>query len=526
MFMPPSEADRLVEEGNALLMAGQVDQAADRFRAALRLEPNQPMALTKLAEIALLRKDHVLARDYVAAAMAIEPNFAPAWGELSLALWLAGQRSDALVAARRSVEIQPPNPRLRLRLAQFAAWMGHGDEARLAVAPLLAPNTGEDITRATAISLLGELAVAEGRFHEADPHLLQALALAPGLPSATVILGMNQLRRGNFADGWINFAAREPAAPLYPDGVPPQLGTPWTGQDLRGKSILVADDQGHGDSIQFFRYLPMLKALGPAAITLRSFPPLVRLLAQAAPYATVTAALPPDARFDVHCTSTNLPRWFGTTAETIPAPIPYLGPPDRLPLAPAGTGLNVGLAWSGDARHTRDHLRSIPAACFLTLADLPGFCFHSLQHQVRPEDRPALEARPAIRRAVEDAQDFADTAALIAGLDLVITVDTAIAHLAGAMGKPVWVLLHVAPDWRWQAERADSPWYPTARLFRLAPSEWGERARRRATVRSSRGAAGSRSAEPAAARSEQGWEPLVERVAAALRDLAGTPSGG
>jgi hypothetical protein len=157
---------------------------------------------------------------------------------------------------------------------------------------------------------------------------------------------------------------------------------------------------------------------------------------------------------------------------------------------------NVGLVWSGDARHTRDHLRSIPAEAFLGLAGTPGIKFHSLQHVVRPADLPALTTRPAISRDVEKAADLADTAALIARLDLVITVDTAIAHLAGAMGKPVWIILHVAPDWRWMADRADSLWYPAARLFRVAPPEW--------------------LGQPTGA----DWVPVLDRVAAALRDFA------
>jgi hypothetical protein len=208
----------------------------------------------------------------------------------------------------------------------------------------------------------------------------------------------------------------------------------------------------------------------------------------------------------LQCNSTSLPRWFGTELESIPAYVPYLWPPAhlksgmKLPSARGGRP-HVGLVWSGDARHTRDHLRSIPAALFLTLAGAPGINFHSLQHEVRAVDLPALTARPAIGREVEKASDLADTAALIARLDLVITVDTAIAHLAGAMGKPVWVLLHVAPDWRWLTERTDSPWYPTARLFRVTPAEWLVVERSGAAEVADGG----------------GWGPLLERVSVALR---------
>ncbi len=223
------------------------------------------MALTKLAEVALRRKDHRLATERLNAALAIEPHFAPAWGELSHARWLAGRCLDALEAARQAVAIQPPNPTLRLQLAQVAAWTGHAAEARQALAPLLDPDWCERSIHATAVSLLGELAIAQGRFDEADTHLREALRLLPTRSATRMMHGMNQLRLGRFADGWVDYAAREDIAALFPDGCPVLPGEVWQGQDLAGKTILVADDQGHGDAIQFFRYLPLLKARGAKA---------------------------------------------------------------------------------------------------------------------------------------------------------------------------------------------------------------------------------------------------------------------
>jgi hypothetical protein len=233
-------------------------------------------------------------------------------------------------------------------------------------------------------------------------------------------------------------------------------------------------------------------------VILRSFPKLQRLLAASDPETKVVGAVLDGTPIDYHCSSTALPRWFGTELGTIPWSGPYLRAPAR-PTArmklPSGRRLKVGLAWSGDPRHTRDHVRSVPAALFLRLADLPGISFHSLQHEVRPADRPALDASPAIGREVERARDFADTAALIARLDLVVTVDTGVAHVAAAMGKPTWIIVHIAPDWRWLADRADSPWYPTVRLFRVTPADW--------TVQ------------------DKGWPAAIGRVKAALWDFAG-----
>jgi tetratricopeptide (TPR) repeat protein len=521
MFMQQPEADRLVQAAVADLINGRFAQAASRLEEALRADPQHNMALTKQAELALYRKDHEAALALTGAVLAIEPNFAPAWYQRAAAFWSAGRKTDAVQAVRRAVDIQPPNPEFRLRLAQFSAWTGRGADTPEVLAPLLAAERHDPINHAAAVSMLGELAIAEGRFDQAPPYLDRALALQPSLEVTRMLRGMNQLRLGRYHEGWADYAAREAIPELNPEDAPPQAGQVWQGQAwhaqawhgqaLAGKTLLVTDDQGHGDAIQFFRYLPLLRDRGAAHVTWRTFPALVRLLGDAAPYATVLNALPEGVRFDFHCNSTSLPRWFGTELDSIPVFGPYLRPPSHLKSLlkrPTGRRLKVGLVWSGDARHTRDHLRSVPADTFLTLADLPGISFHSLQHEVRPADLPALNARPAIGREVEKAADFADTAALIASLDLVIAVDTGIAHLAGALGKPVWIVLHVAPDWRWLTERVDSPWYPSVRLFRVTPAEW---LRRGGSVPDASGPE---------APDEAGWDPILGRVATALRALA------
>jgi Tfp pilus assembly protein PilF len=507
------EAQVLVEKAHVALQARQTGTASELLQRALRIDPANPMALTKLAEVALAGQDHRQALRHLDAALQHEPHFAPAWTEMAHALWLLGRRVDAVPAARKAMDIQPHNARFRLRFVQFAAWTGQISEARTALAALLDPKATEPNTHATAIGMMGEICVAEGRFDAATPYLEDALGRLPGLPAARVILSLNRLRLGYFDAGWPDFGIREAGSELYPGGPPAGYGPWWEGGDLTGKSLLVADDQGHGDAIQFFRYLPMIRALGPAQITWRTFPPLVRLFADAAPDVTVLAGLPAESRYDTHCTSTSLPRWFGTTATSIPSPGPYLAPPSRLSRLkrPAGARLRVGLVWSGDSRHMRDHLRSIPASVFLQIADVPGIAAHSLQHQVRDYDQSPLRQRPAINRDVEKALSLADTATLIAGLDLVIAVDTAVAHLAAAMGKPVWLLVHSAPDWRWQTERTDNPWYPTIRLFRLKPSEWVDRVPRSET--------GAPQAPESVEPDDMGWQPLIRRVCRALRDF-------
>jgi hypothetical protein len=174
---------------------------------------------------------------------------------------------------------------------------------------------------------------------------------------------------------------------------------------------------------------------------------------------------------DLHCLTSDLPFLLRTRLDTIPAEVSYLRAPAAVPV-PIKPELRVGLVWSGDARHPRDHHRSIPAALFLPIVDGLHIHCHSLQLPVRDSDLPALRARPGIARIDGASHDFADTAALIEQLDLVIAVDTAVAHLTGALGRPLWLLLPSTADWRWLTKRTDSPWYPSARLFRADTRGW------------------------------------------------------
>jgi tetratricopeptide (TPR) repeat protein len=454
------------------------------------------MTLTVLGELMLGQRDYAEAVEWFDRALASERHFAPAWFHRARALWFSGRQCESLESARQAQAIQPANIEYRIQRAQLAAWLGFSREAHEMLRPLQNDTGLNDGKRAHVASAEGEVAIAEGRTEDANRHLKHALALNPDMPAPRTMLGMNQLKRGEFAEGWVNYASREAIRHYYPDGPPRLPGQVWTGQSLAGCSIIVIDDQGHGDSIQFFRFLPRLLALGAKQVTLLTFPGLDRLFRQAAPRLTVLTNLPAATRADYHCNSTVLLRWLGVSLETIPDWAPYLFAPAsagiRLPAQPrSGRMPQVGLAWSGDPTHTRDHLRSIPADLFLGLADLPGIGFHSLQRVVRPADQPALQRRRRIGRAAEDAVDFADTAALIDRLDLIVTVDTGVAHLAAAMGKPVWLVLHRIADWRWLTDRDDSPWYPTMRLFRGQAAEWGD--------------------------GDLGWQPLVGRVAAALR---------
>jgi len=312
-----------------------------------------------------------------------------------------------------------------------------------------------------------------GRFADALAIYQAVLERAPDCAPAQINMGALLLLHGNFADGWPAFAWRR-------HGQQGQLAV-WNGRPLDGRGILIRGEQGAGDNIQFLRYVADVESLGGRPVVL-TLPGMKRLFAGLAGGAHIVE--PGDQVSDLACEVPvmDLPGLLGTTAETIPAEVPYLSAEPALVaewrerLGPA-RGPRIGLCWQGNPDKPRDHLRSIPLARFEALFGLAGSHWFGLQ--VGPgEDQAAAfadhQSFTHLGAALGESPDkFVDTAAVIANLDLVISVDTAIAHLAGAMAKPVWVLLPFVPDWRWMLERTDSPWYPTARLFRQpAPGDW------------------------------------------------------
>jgi hypothetical protein len=258
----------------------------------------------------------------------------------------------------------------------------------------------------------------------------------------------------------------------------------WKGEDIAGKTILLHAEQGFGDTIQFVRYAPMVAARG-AHVVLEVQAPLRRLMSNLPGMDRVIKHGDLLPKFDLHCSLMSLPLAFNTEVDTIPGDVPYLSAPssaiaearERFPSREEGTGsLRVGIVWSGNPEHRGDAQRSIHLSALEPLAGIPGVTLISVQ-----KGTPAAQIREVseeLRSQIVDADaalnDFADTAALVSTLDLVISVDTAVAHLAGALGVPVWLIVPYLADWRWLENREDSPWYPTARLFRQpTPGDWG-----------------------------------------------------
>jgi len=296
-----------------------------------------------------------------------------------------------------------------------------------------------------------------------------ALALKPDFAHARWNLSLALLLDGQLVEGWREYDARLALPELGRDRhrFP---GQSWDGTALAGKTLLVYPEQGLGDALQFARYATLLMETG-ARCVIRCLDALAPLLATIPGVAEVSRddeALP---QYEAHLPLLSLPRVLGTTPETIPATVPYIAVSDvkravaRAMLARAGRPPRIGLCWAGNAAHGNDRNRSLPLAALAPLFAVPGIAWFSLQ---QGKAAAQIAASPAADHLVPLLADTAlvDTAALIAELDLIITVDTSIAHLAGALARPAWVLLPFAPDWRWQLGRDDSPWYPTLRLFR------------------------------------------------------------
>ncbi|MFK3740118.1 tetratricopeptide repeat protein [Massilia sp. TN1-12] len=408
------------------------------------------------------------------AALDLDPGFAAAWANLGYALDAAGRKREAEDAYRRAIALDPHELQNSLNLGTLLTALRRLDAALDVYAAAIAH--GHD---APALhSNLGMTLACAGREREAEDHYRLALARDPDHRKAPFNLAYLLLRQGRWEEGWRRLEARP-----WIDVLQRHFGMPrWQGGPLAGRRILVGVEGGHGDMIQFGRYAALLKEAGAARVGVLCQPELVALFGGLRGADESIALDRPLAAGDWDCwvAPLSLPLLFGTRVDSVPAAVPYLVPDaarvaQLAPLLAAVPGaLKVGLAWKGNPRHENDAARSLPSLSVLApLAAVKDVRWFSLQKGAGEgesvEGFAPVDLAPAIR-------DFADTAALVAGLDLVITVDTSVAHLAGAMGTPCWVLLpDYLPDWRWLAGRADTPWYPGMRLFRQRPGAgWDE----------------------------------------------------
>jgi tetratricopeptide (TPR) repeat protein len=433
LALEPDNADLHAGLGDALLAMGEPEQAVASFRQAISLRSEFFDALFQCgnALIALKRWDEALAS--YEECVRLNPGNAPAFSNRGVALLGLGRHDEALTSYDRAISLDPQYCDAVFNRGTLMGALRRFDEALECYALALRLSSGED---------RGKI-----EFHESACHLLL----------------------GDFEIGWKKYEAR------WESGTQKKhkhhFSQPqWTGkQSLAGKTILLHAEQGLGDTIQFCRYARLVAQRG-AKVVMGVPPEIERLIAGVEGVHEMHLAGRPVPEFDYHIPLMSLPLAFDTRLDSIPAAQRYI---DADPLLAAswrtrlgqGATPRAGLVWSGNPDHTNDSNRSIR---FEELAGIrtEGWQFVSIQKAVRPDDAKVLDACPEILQLGQQLTDFSDTAALIANLDLVISVDTSVAHLAGAMGKPVWLLLAFNPDWRWLLDRADSPWYPSMRIFR------------------------------------------------------------
>jgi tetratricopeptide (TPR) repeat protein len=464
--LEPGDAELWKERGNAL---AELDRPADALlslQQALALKPDYWDAACASAVILYGLDRFEEALRHLEFCDALRPNDVSTLCVRAASLDQLGRFEEALAVHQRAYALDPENFESLNGICEALQSLGRSEEALqwFDRASESRPNLDALNNKAVALQRLH-------RFSEATALYDQVRAIDPDNVAACWNLALLQLLTGDFEAGWAGRQIRWRVP--NPQIVYPELSEPmWLGEEsIEGKTILLCADEGFGDTIQFARYVPMVAARGAKAI-LAVQDPLHALLSG---LPGVARCFPTSARtqwppFDMHCPLTSLPLAFATRLDTIPSTTSYLSPDQTLAgafesaLGPRDR-LRVGLVWSGNPKHTNDRNRSIPLRALSCLLDMDA-TFVSLQKDPRPDDGAFLRERNDIVDLTAGLSDFAQTAALVSCLDLVITVDTSIAHLAGALGRPTWVLLPYLPDFRWLLDRDDSPWYPTLRLFR------------------------------------------------------------
>jgi len=440
--LDPEFADAFNSLGVTCQELRQLDEAVTHLRESIRLRPGMAGAYNNLGVALNEQRKHEEAVEAYNKALAIAPDNALAWNNLGNALRAVGRNEASVAALETAIRLKPDYPEAYNNLAIAHVQLGNNE---------------------TAIALYDK-----------------ALRFRPDYPECHMNRALQRLLVGDLANGWADYEWRWALRTMKPR----DFGRPrWDGTPLGGKRVLIHWEQGLGDSIQFIRYARELKNRGAGAVIFEGQAVLEHVLARTPgldEFVPKGGTLP---AFDVYAPLLSLPGECHTTADNVPCDVPYVLPDPYFvnlwkPRLEALKGLRVGIAWQGNRDHRGDHIRSIPLRLFEPVARVDGVSLVSLQRNYGSEQIEKLGGLFALTTfdgVDEEADGFLRTAAIMRNLDLVISADTAVAHLAGAMGLPAWVLLPVACDWRWLRYREDTPWYPTARLFRQRePGDWPE----------------------------------------------------
>lgn len=423
-----ADAKKIFQDAVAHYQAGRLADAEAACSRVLAAAPRHFDALHLLGVMAYQAQDMNRVAEVMAKALTINRDNANAYHTYGSALWALGRPDEALTHLDRAIALKP----------DFAA----------------AYNNRGNVLRDVL------------RYNDALKSFEMAVALDPNLVDAHWHLAICHLQMGSYAQGWEKYEWRWRVKGKVARSFPRPM---WQGEDLQGKTILLHDEQGLGDTLQFCRYATVVAGLG-AHVILGVQKPLVPLLSGLEGVSHVAGWGDAVPAFDFHCPLLSLPRALKTDAASIPASPRYLASTPRKlaewsAVLGAKTKPRIGLTWSGSTVEFDLLRRSLPLAA-LTKILSPEFEYISLQKEIKESDRAVLDSRVDIRHFGDRLKDFSDTAALCDLMDLVISIDTSVAHLAGATGRPLWLLLPFNPDWRWLLEREDSPWYPSARLFR------------------------------------------------------------
>ncbi len=451
--------------GVALAQQGFADAAVAALRRALELHPGYAEAHFNLANtLAGLARSAESVAAY-REALRHRPDYPEALCNLGLALAESGRAGEAAVLLRQATRLRPDYVEAHNNLGLALGELGRFEEAVACLERALALKP----RYAAAHGNLGSAHKGLGRSEEAAACYEAALRYEPESASHHWNLALALLLAGDFERGWPEYEWRwkRPGTPMRPLARPP-----WEGMPLEGRTILLWCEQGLGDAIEFARYAPLVRARGGRVVL--ECPEPLRAVFRSLPGVDELVPEGSQRPFDCHAPLMSLPGLLRTTLATVPADVPYLTADPSLVetwrrrLGTLG-GFRVGISWQGNPHHKWDRWRSLPLAHFEALADVPGVRLVSLQHGPGAEQVAALRDRFPVTEVAEGfgkGNAWADTAAVTVSLDLIVTVDTATAHLAGALGVPAWVALPTLVDWRWLLGRDDSPWYPTLRLFR------------------------------------------------------------
>ncbi len=499
LSIKPDYAEAHANLGFGLHKQGKLDVAISSYLAALSLNPNLATVHNNLASVLQAQDKLDDAINHLQKAVTINPSYAEAHSNLGVALKIQGDLDAAVKSCQMALSLNPHNAEAHSNFANALQALGKLDAAVESYSQALALNPSLEETRynlgsayiaqgkfdaaveqyqqaiilkpdfANAHYNLGTAFIELGKWDAANQSYQEAISLNPNLAEAHLNLSLCQLLLGDFERGWAEYEWRWKSTHMKVarfDFTPPL----WLGKEsLLGKTILLHHEQGFGDTLQFCRYAKLVAALS-AKVLLVVPAALKSLLTALEGVDQVLAEGEPLPAFDYHCPLMSLPYAFSTRITNIPTENAYISA-DSSHVSKWQSRLGhkthprIGLVWSGSDTHKNDHNRSISLANLLKLMPDQAHLF-SLQKEVRAIDQRVLNAGNNIAHFGEDLKDFMDTAGLIACMDLVISVDTSVAHLAGAMGKPVWVLLPFNPDWRWMLERSNSPWYPSVKLFR------------------------------------------------------------